>query len=67
MTKLTWLLGDEVFMILKGKTLMPVSEGVPEPALAAMYKTTELARKAADKIAEKAGAVLHPNDRDANQ
>ena len=61
-----WLLGQEVFMILNGKTLIPVSEGIPEPKLAAVYKTTELARQAADKIAEMAGAVLHPNDRDAD-
>ncbi len=67
MTSKKWLLGQEVFMIQNGKSLIPVSEGVPDPKLAAVYKTPELARHAADKIAEMAGAVLHPNDRDANQ
>lgn len=59
---LRWYRGDELFMVLRGKTLMPASEGLINPSLAAVYKTKEMARQAADRIAEMAGAAL-PKDR----
>ncbi len=59
---LRWYRDDELFMVLRGKTLMPASEGMINPSLAAVYKTTQMARQAADRIAEMAGAAL-PKDR----
>lgn len=57
-----WYRGDELFMVQRGKTLMPASEGFISPSLAAVYKTPEQARQAAEKIAEMVGAAL-PKDR----
>lgn len=57
-----WYRDDELFMVLRGKTLMPASDGVINSTLAAVYSTQELARNAADRIAEMAGATL-PKDR----